>query len=114
MPDSAAEPRSEAPEPPRRPIFGASFIFMMVFSLSCLIGGYLFATFGPRLFPVRPDPAAPAAAGAVPPPETVTSVQRLPLTAPATAGAPPPPSSAASWAATAGRSIPSWPRCRGS
>lgn len=89
MPDSAAEPRSEAPEPPRRPIFGASFIFMMVFSLSCLIGGYLFATFGPRLFPVRPDPAAPAAAGAVPPPETVTSVQRLPLTAPATAGAPP-------------------------
>src|ERR687889_748040 len=57
------------PIPPRRPErrrgLGLMFWVVMLFGLLCILAGAAIATYGPRLFPVKPAaPAAPPAEAA--------------------------------------------------
>ncbi|UTP39567.1 hypothetical protein M9M90_20575 [Phenylobacterium sp. LH3H17] len=44
----------------RARVMGPAFWAMIVFGLLCIVAGYVLASFGPRLFPARPRPAAEA------------------------------------------------------
>lgn len=71
----------DPPTEPRRPLFSAGVFVMLGFCLLCILGGYLFARFGPQFFPVR-APARPEVAE--PAPRPTVSIQRLagPITQP--------------------------------
>lgn len=42
----------------RARVMGPAFWAMIVFGLLCIVAGYVLASFGPRLFPAKPRPAA--------------------------------------------------------
>lgn len=44
----------------RARVMGPAFWAMIVFGLLCIVAGYVLASFGPRLFPAKPRPAAEA------------------------------------------------------
>jgi hypothetical protein len=77
-------PRDPADYAPRRRGLGAAFWAMIAFGVFCAVAGLIVGRYGPRLFPVRPKPAASAPPAAASPPAPATPP------APAAVLAPPP------------------------